>query len=93
MQENGTVTVDVRQPLAYQYEHVVGAVNIPLDQMETSAADMLPDKDQTIILYCDYGGLSKQAAELLGGMGCTHLVEFDGMEVWKGETVLDESIE
>lgn len=87
------VLVDVRQPLDYQYEHIAGAVNIPEDTLVDVAEEQLPDKDQTIIVYCDYGGVSKTAADELVEMGYTNVIDFDGMSVWEGETVRDESIQ
>lgn len=84
--------VDVRQPLAYQYEHIEGAVNLPQDQIADTAETMFPDKNQVIILYCDYGGVSKVAAEDMVDMGYTNIIEFDGLEDWPGETVIDESL-
>jgi rhodanese-related sulfurtransferase len=90
--DDNAVLVDVREPLAYQYEHIVGAINVPQSKMAEQAESAFPDKDQTIILYCDYGGVSKIAAEDLVDMGYTNVIEFDGLEDWPGETEKDESI-
>lgn len=62
-------------------------------QLEDLAPQQLPDKGQTIIVYCDYGGMSKKAAEKLAAISYTNVVEFDGMEVWNGETIHNKSVQ
>ena len=50
----------------------------------------LPDKDQPILLYCDYGGLSKRVAKRMVKQGYTHVYEFDGLKVWKGKVIVSD---
>lgn len=90
--DESVLLVDVRQPLAFEYEHIEGAINVPQDQIAQQAESVFPDKDQTIILYCDYGGVSKIAAEDMVDMGYTGVIEFDGLEDWPGETVKNENV-
>ena len=47
--------IDVRVPQQYQKEHVVGAVNIPLADLKTRIAAEVPDKNDTIHVYCNVG--------------------------------------
>jgi hypothetical protein len=46
------IIVDVRSPDAYEFEHVEGAINIPLGYFETDIANIPLEKDQWIITYC-----------------------------------------
>jgi len=46
------VVVDVLPPATYKHTHIPGAVNLPLAHVLELAADVLPDKQQEIILYC-----------------------------------------
>jgi hypothetical protein len=46
------IIVDVRGLDAYETSHVVGAINIPLDEFETNPEGLNLDKDQWIITYC-----------------------------------------
>ena len=83
--KDGSVLIDVRISGAYRYSHIPGAINLPIDDGIEAYTKQLKNKDQIIILYCDYGGVSKQAAELLAEKGYTNIYEFDGLEVWDGE--------
>src|SRR5574341_1630975 len=46
------IIVDVRSADAYAASHVVGAINIPLGEIETNSAGLSLDKEQWIITYC-----------------------------------------
>lgn len=40
------------QEVAYQHEHLPGAVNLPPDRVRELAPTVLPDKGAEIIVYC-----------------------------------------
>jgi rhodanese-related sulfurtransferase len=44
--------VDVLVREAYAAEHIPGAINIPLAEIEARAPQMLPDRDAEIAAYC-----------------------------------------
>jgi rhodanese-related sulfurtransferase len=44
--------VETLQPVAYQHEHLPGAVNLPPDRVRELAPGLLPDKSAEIIVYC-----------------------------------------
>ena len=46
---------------------------------------LLPDKSQLILVYCRSGRRSKEASENLVKLGYTNIVEFGGIQDWKGE--------
>ncbi|WP_220676295.1 thiosulfate sulfurtransferase PspE [Klebsiella pasteurii] len=71
--------IDVRVPQQYQKEHVVGAVNIPLADLKTRIAAEVPDKNDTIHVYCNVGRQSGQAQQLLSEMGYTQVVNAGGL--------------
>jgi 3-mercaptopyruvate sulfurtransferase SseA len=51
--DSGTaIIVDVRDSDSYETSHIVGAINIPLDEFETNPEGLNLDKDQWIITYC-----------------------------------------
>jgi len=80
--------VDVRGEVDYDLGHIPGAIVIPLDDIADDSSqpvEQLPDKNAAIIVYCDYGGLSKTAAERLAAKGYTQVMNFDGLKVWNGE--------
>lgn len=91
MKDPNVIVADVRGEVDYDMGHIPGAICVGYDKIEAGeAASLLPDKDQTIVVYCDYGGVSKKAAEKLVAEGYTGIVEFDGLEVWKGELACTE---
>jgi hypothetical protein len=51
--DNGeAIMVDVRSPAAYEASHIVGAVSVPLGEIERSPLDLPLDENQWIITYC-----------------------------------------
>ena len=46
------VMVDVRSAGAFETSHIIGALNIPLDKIETNPTSLDLPKDQWIITYC-----------------------------------------
>ena len=80
---NGATIIDVRTADEYNNGHVKGAINVPLDTIDT----INYDKDTTIIVYCATGVRSLEAVNALSDMGYTNLYNLDGgMLNWGGET-------
>ena len=67
------VLVDVRTPEEYRTGHKEGALNIPVDEVEQRAAQLLPDKNAVILLYCRTGKRADKALEVLRKMGYSHV--------------------
>ena len=83
--EEGHVILDVREQDEYDAGHISGAILIPYTQIEAKANEMLPDKDQLILVYCRSGRRSKIAAEALAELGYTNIKEFGGILDWPYE--------
>ena len=81
----GYVILDVREQDEYDAGHIPGAILIPYTQIEEKANEMLPDKDQLILVYCRSGRRSKIAAEALAELGYTNIKEFGGIIDWPYE--------
>ena len=79
------VILDVRTQEEYGEKHIPGAVLLPLDDVEQKAHVVLPEKDQTILVYCRSGRRSKLAAEALVKQGYTNILEFGGINDWPYE--------
>lgn len=84
--EEGYVILDVREQDEYDAGHIPGAILIPYTQIDEKANEMLPDKDQLILVYCRSGRRSKIAAEALVEIGYTSIKEFGGIIDWPYET-------
>ena len=83
--EEGYVILDVREQDEYDAGHISGAILIPYTQIEAKANEMLPDKDQLILVYCRSGRRSRIAAEALAELGYTNIKEFGGILDWPYE--------
>lgn len=89
LRDDGHVIVDVRREDEYEAGHIPGAILIPNEEIETEPPELLPDRDQIILIYCRSGRRSKIAAQKLADMGYTRLYEFGGIIDWTGEITTD----
>ena len=83
--EEGYIILDVREQDEYDAGHFPEAILIPYTQIGEKANEMLPDKDQLILVYCRSGRRSKIAAEALVELGYTNIKEFGGILDWPYE--------
>ena len=83
--EEGYIILDVREQDEFDAGHIPGAILIPYTQIDEKAKDMLPDKDQLILVYCRSGRRSKIAADSLVELGYTNIKEFGGIIDWPYE--------
>ena len=80
-EEKDYIILDVRTKEEYYDNHIEDAINIPLDEIETST--LLKDKDQIIFVYCRSGNRSKQASEILANLGYSNIYEIGGINTWE----------
>lgn len=85
--DDGHLLVDVRTREEFEEKHIPGAILLPVEDIEDGRLERLPDKDQTILLYCRTGRRAEDAAEYLAKKGYTNIYEIGGIIDWKGETV------
>lgn len=83
--QEGYVILDVRTQAEYDQGHIPGAIVIPDTEVKDRAEEMLPDKDQLILVYCRSGRRSKNAAQILAELGYTNIREFGGIIDWPYE--------
>ena len=77
-QQSGAVLVDVREAFERATGQAEGAIGIPKGLLETEAAAALPDRQGEILLICQSGGRSMQAARTLQALGYTNVVSVAG---------------
>lgn len=63
------VIIDVRSPAEFAGGHVEGAINLPLDRFVDGYPQVVPDKQQLVVLYCASGARSEQAVQFLKAQG------------------------
>ena len=84
--EEGYIILDTRTQAEYDEGHIPGAIVISHDEIEEKAEQLLPDKEQLLLVYCRSGRRSKLAAEALVKLGYTNIKEFGGIIDWPYET-------
>ena len=75
------VAVDVREPDEYAVGHIPGAKLLPLGQVLTRAAEVLPDKNAVWLVY----RRSADAVQKLESLGYTNLRDLGGILSWPYE--------
>lgn len=74
----GAILVDVRSNQEYREGHLQGAINIPDFEINKRVQREIPKKNQLIVLYCQYGGRSKNASIMMKKMGYTNVYNLYG---------------
>ena len=85
--ERDYLILDVRSPEEYAEGHIPHAINIPMEQFGEDPPKELPDRNQTIFVYCVKGIRSMNVANRLAHMGYKSIIEMGGRQDWHGEIV------
>ena len=86
MDSQEVIILDVEQD-EYDGGRIPGAVLLPVGTIdETTAAEVIPEKDSTVLVYCRSGNRSKTASSTLADLGYTNIYEFGGINTWPYET-------
>lgn len=73
----GALVVDVRSPSEFSSGHYPGAVNHPVDKLETSLKKL--DKNRALVVHCASGARSARAAQVLRAAGFTDVTDAGGL--------------
>lgn len=74
------IWIDVRTFDEYQSGHLKGSLNIPVEMIADKIADIEPNKNAPIHLYCRSGNRAEVARQTLINMGYTHVVNHGGYD-------------
>ena len=80
----GAVLLDVRNADEYKSGHIPGAINVPVDSIE-SISKKVKKKDTPIYSYCLSGARSGRAVSALKAMGYTNATNIGGINRYRGE--------
>lgn len=76
------IILDVREQNEYDSGHIPGAVLLPVGTIdENTAAQVIPEKDSTVLVYCRSGNRSKTASSELAKLGYANIYEFGGINI------------
>jgi len=88
MMDGGVIILDVRTQEEYAAGYIEGAVLLPNYEVGEKIEELIPDKEQAILIYCRSGRRSENAAKELLEMGYTNVYDFGGIETdWTGEII------
>jgi rhodanese-related sulfurtransferase len=82
MMTDDAIILDVRTQEEFDEGYIANAVLLPYTEISEKAASFLPDKDQTVLIYCRAGRRSEIAARELIDMGYTKVYDFGGIQDW-----------
>ena len=74
----GAILIDVRSNQEYREGHLQGAINIPEFEIRNKIEKEVPKKNQLIVLYCQYGGRSRNAMTTMKNIGYTNIYNLYG---------------
>lgn len=78
------VVVDVCEPAEFAAGHVLGAKNLPLDQLEAKLPGLVKNKSTPVVLVCASGNRSKRALALAKKLGFENAHSLSGgMGAWR----------
>lgn len=79
--QTGARLVDVRTPGEFAAGHIPGAINIPVQQLDTRMSELQP-KDAAVVVYCRSGHRSGNAARILKNAGFPAVHDLGPMSRW-----------
>ena len=74
----GAILLDVRSNQEYKEGHLQGAINIPDYELRNRVQKEIPKKNQLIVIYCQYGGRSRNAYNMMKRIGYTNIYNLLG---------------
>jgi molybdopterin/thiamine biosynthesis adenylyltransferase/rhodanese-related sulfurtransferase len=82
--EADAAVVDVRERDEWAEGHIPGAVHIPRGSLESRIEGVVPDRTQTVVVYCGSGSRSAFAAKTLEELGYGNVLSLaGGFTDWK----------
>ena len=76
--DTATVIWDIRRPDEFAVSHLPDARHVPPDTADAALKQLLPDANQTILVYCAVGYRSAQMARRLQALGHTNILNLEG---------------
>jgi rhodanese-related sulfurtransferase len=84
MNREKAVVIDVCSADEFAQGHIKGAVNVPLDELETRLDKAVKNKSNPVILVCAAGARSKRAQALAQKLGYEKVHSLQGgLKAWK----------
>ncbi len=72
------IVLDVRTRDEYIEKHLDNAINIPMHEIDRKIEKVVKDRNEVIIVYCQYGGRSRKVSNKLKKMGYVNVYNLEG---------------
>jgi phage shock protein E len=83
------ILLDVRTQLEYEKNHIQNSINLSVEnfQNKSKVAELVPDKDATVYIYCLSGNRSATAAQAMIANGYTNVFSMkSGILAWRARS-------
>ena len=81
-----TLIVDVRTPEEFAGGHVPGAINVPIDDLQSRLAELAPHRQTGVVVYCERGPRAGYAVSILEQAGFSNIRYLKGhMALWRSK--------
>ncbi|KXK49367.1 MAG: rhodanese domain-containing protein [Chloroflexi bacterium OLB13] len=77
------VLLDVRTPAEFAEGHIPGAVNIPVDALQSRLSEV--PSDVPVVVYCRSGNRSATASQILDRAGYETVYDLGGIIAWSAQ--------
>ncbi len=85
---DGATVLDVRSATQYANGHIVGARNLPLNELGGKLDSVSKKKDRPVLVYCELGNQSAKAAATLRQAGFAQVLNLKGgLMAWQRENL------
>lgn len=81
------ILLDVRTQEEYNNGHINNSILLPVTEINKRAEEVLPNKNEIILVYCRSGNRSATASKSLIKLGYTNVYDFGGINDWPYEIV------
>lgn len=83
--DHSIVVLDVREEFEYKNGHIKGAKLLPVSQITSKMETMKLSQDTQLYVYCQSGGRSARACDILKKMGYEKVYNLGGIIHWPYE--------
>jgi rhodanese-related sulfurtransferase len=88
LHNKGALILDVRSPEEFAGGHIVDAKHIELDKLAEKTDSLKKYREKPIVVVCESGSRSAQAAKLLKSQGFKQVVNLQGgLAAWRSENL------
>ncbi|HXK21734.1 MAG TPA: rhodanese-like domain-containing protein [Myxococcota bacterium] len=78
------LVLDVRTPEEYAKGHVPGALDVPVDQLESRISELAGHREEPVVVYCEIAPRAVRGAKVLASAGFTSVRLLAGhMSAWR----------